>query len=219
MAVPDEIRILIADDHPVVRKGLRMTIEEDAGLKVIAEAGDGETALQLIRELVPHVAVLDIDMPKMDGFAVAREAVKLAPGTKIIFLTLHTDENLFRAAMRLGAKGYILKDSAMQEIAVGVRTVAAGGPYYSSAMTARFMQEPKTADATSAGVSANLFTTTERHVMQLIGDGKSSKEIGAALNISYRTVENHRSNICRKLGLEGANALVRFALQNKPLFQ
>jgi DNA-binding NarL/FixJ family response regulator len=205
----DEIRIVIADDHPVVRKGLRMIIEEDAGLQVVAEAADGEVALGFIRKFLPHIAVLDIDMPKMDGFAVAREMGRLQLATKILFLTLHTDEDLFREAMDLGAQGYILKDSAMEEIVVGVRAVAAGRPYFSSAMAARLLQKPDPVASTGA------LTPAERRIMQEIAAGKSSKEIGAELSIHYRTVENHRTNICRKLGLEGANALVRFALQNK----
>jgi DNA-binding NarL/FixJ family response regulator len=215
--VTDEIRILIADDHPVVRTGLRTTVEEDPSIKVVAETGDGETALALIRKLLPHVAVLDIDMPKMDGFGVAREIGRQGLETKIVFLTLHTDEDLFRAALDLGAQGYVLKDSAVQEIALAVRAVASGRPYYSSAMTAPLLKARATVEA--AAGSATVLTPTERRIMRLIAAGQSSKEIGAELSIHYRTVENHRTNICRKLGLEGANALVRYALQNKLTFE
>ncbi|HZD49317.1 MAG TPA: response regulator transcription factor [Silvibacterium sp.] len=213
----EEIRILIADDHPIVRKGLRFSIEEDAGLKVVAEASDGETALALIKKLHPQIAVLDIDMPKLDGLGVAREIARQKLDAKIIFLTFHADEDLFRSAMSLGSKGYILKDSASQEIVAGVRAVASGRPYISSAITEKLLHPPK-ASAPQNTLTANL-TPTERRIMQLIADGKSSKEIGAELSIHYRTVENHRTNICRKLNLEGegANALLRFALQNKNL--
>jgi DNA-binding NarL/FixJ family response regulator len=216
--VVDVIRILIADDHPVVRRGLCTILNEDAGLQVTGEAGDGEAALSIIRKLCPDIAVLDIDMPKMDGFAVAREMGRLGLATKIIFLTLHNDEDLFRAAMELGAQGYILKDSAMDEIGVAVKAVAAGRPYFSSAMTARLWQKSGMAGAAAGEASAGTLTPTERRILHEIAAGKSSKEIGAELSIHYRTVENHRTNICRKLGLEGANALVRFALQNKPNF-
>ena len=217
----DVIRILIADDHPVVRRGLCTILNEDAGLQVTGEAGDGEAALSIIRKLCPDIAVLDIlDMPKMDGFAVAREMgawLGLA-NSRSSFSTLHNDEDLFRAAMELGAQGYILKDSAMDEIGVAVKAVAAGRPYFSSAMTARLWQKSGMAGAAAGEASAGTLTPTERRILHEIAAGKSSKEIGAELSIHYRTVENHRTNICRKLGLEGANALVRFALQNKPNF-
>jgi DNA-binding NarL/FixJ family response regulator len=210
----DQTRILLADDHPVVRKGLRMAIEEDAGLSIVGEAADGEAALALIVGLLPQIAVLDIDMPKLDGFAVAREIAARHLPVATIFLTMHTGEDPFRAAMDLRAKGYILKDSAMLEIVAGIRAVAAGQPYLSSALTARLLQPPAPAGAPN-DVLASRLTPTERRIVQLIAADKSSKEIGAELSIHYRTIENHRTNICRKLGLEGANALLRFALQNK----
>lgn len=211
----EEIRLLIADDHPIVRKGLRLSVEEDPGLKVVGEASDGQAALDMIRKLRPQIAVLDIDMPKLDGLAVARELARQKLDTKIIFLTFHADEDLFRSAMELGSKGYILKDSASQEIVAGVRAVASGRPYISSAITEKLLH-PQKPPAPQDTITANL-TPTERRIMRLIADGKTSKEIGAELSIHYRTVENHRTNICRKLNLEGegANALLRFALQNK----
>jgi DNA-binding NarL/FixJ family response regulator len=213
--VDEEIRILVADDHPIVRKGLRFSIEEDLGLKVVGEAADGQAALDLIRKLRPQIAVLDIDMPKLDGLAVAREMARQKLDTKIIFLTFHADEDLFRSAMELGSRGYILKDSASQEIVAGVRAVASGRPYISSAITEKLLH-PRKPPMAQDGITANL-TPTERRIMRLIADGKTSKEIGAELSIHYRTVENHRTNICRKLNLEGegANALLRFALQHK----
>jgi DNA-binding NarL/FixJ family response regulator len=125
----EPVRVLIADDHPMLRKGLRLTIEEDPGLRVVGEAPDGEIALALITKLRPDVAVLDIEMPKLDGLSVAREAIRLGFAVKTIFLTLHLDEDMFRAAVEMGSKGYILKDSAAQEIVAGVRSVAAGRPY------------------------------------------------------------------------------------------
>jgi DNA-binding NarL/FixJ family response regulator len=217
--VDEEIRILIADDHPVVRKGLRFSIEEDPALKVVAEASDGEMALAMIKKLSPHIVVLDIDMPKLDGIGVAREIARQKLDAKIIFLTFHADEDLFRTAMDLGSKGYILKDSASQEIVAGVHAVASGRPYISSAITAGLLQPRETPEASLKDTLTNNLTPTERRIMRLIADGKSSKEIGAELSIHYRTVENHRTNICRKLALEGegANALLRFALQNKSL--
>ncbi len=214
----DPIRVLIADDHPVVRKGLRGMLEEDEGLAVVAEAGDGEAALALLRKTLPEVAVLDIDMPRMDGFGVAREMQKLKLKTGIIFLTLHSEEDLFRAALDMGGRGYLLKDSAMQEIAVGVRAVAAGQLYLSSALTSYLVQRPGTPAVPQKNSLIGQLTPTEARILKLIAEGNSSKEIGAEISIHYRTVENHRTNICRKLNIDGANALLRFALQNKASF-
>jgi DNA-binding NarL/FixJ family response regulator len=210
----DPIRVLIADDHPIVRKGLRTMLEEDEDLLVVAEAGDGETALAQIKKLIPEVAVLDIDMPKLDGFGVAREMQRLKLKTSIIFLTLHSEEDMFRAALEMGGRGYLLKDSAMQEIAIGVKSVAAGQLYLSSAITSHLLHRPA-APAPAPNPLTSQLTPTECRILQLISEGKASKEIGSELSIHYRTVENHRTNICRKLSIDGANALLRFALQNK----
>jgi DNA-binding NarL/FixJ family response regulator len=212
-------RILIADDHPLMRKGLRMSIEEDSALKVVGEAADGEEALAQIEKLHPDIAVLDIEMPKLDGIGVAKEAHRRGLDVKIIYLTLHVDDQLFGTAIELGSKGYILKDSAVQEIVVGLRAVAAGRPYFSSAITAQVLDRRKAKANSPKEALTDQLTPTERRIMQLIANGKTSKEIGQELSIHYRTVENHRTNICRKLELEGegANALLRFALQNKKM--
>ena len=215
----DEIRILVADDHPVVRSGLKFSIAEDSDLKVVGEAGDGEVALALIKRLRPHITLLDIDMPKLDGFGVAREIAKLKLGTKIIFLSLHKDEDILRTAMDLGGNGYLLKDSAMEEIVTAVKTVMAGRPYLSSAIAMQLLQGSSETAARSEPENplTRDLTFSERRILRLIADGKSSKEIGDELSVHYRTIENHRTNICRKLGIEGANALIRFALQHKSI--
>jgi DNA-binding NarL/FixJ family response regulator len=216
--VGDGIRVLIADDHPLMRRGLRLSIEEDPGLEVVGEAADGELALSLIAKLVPHVALLDIEMPKLDGLGVAREMIKRGLKTDIVFLTLHSSQDLFRSAMDLGCKGYILKDSAVQEVVAGIHAVASGRPYISSAITTELLQSQNRPDPQSGNALSKL-TPTELRIMRLIVQGKTSKEIGGELSIHYRTVENHRTSMCRKLELEGegANALLRFALQNKNL--
>ena len=209
----NKIRLLIADDHPIVRRGLVSTVESEPGIKVVAEAQNGEEALRLIREHKPDVAVLDIDMPKLDGLGVAREVTRLALGTRIIFLTLHKDADLFRAAIQAGGSGYLLKDSAMQEVVDGVKTVCAGRQFVSAALVSLFVEAPTKAAPDPQEALLESLTPTERQILKLIANGKSSKEIGADLSIHYRTVENHRTNICKKLGIEGANALLRFALQ------
>jgi DNA-binding NarL/FixJ family response regulator len=172
-AVDDEIRVLIADDHPLMRKGLRLSVEEDPGLKVVGEAGDGEAALSLIKKHHPHVALLDIEMPKLDGLGVAREMIKSGLKTEIIFLTLHSNQDLFRSAMDLGCKGYILKDSAVQEVVAGIHAVASGRPYISSAITADLLQSRNQSESTNA-LTINL-TPAELRIMRLIAQGKTSK--------------------------------------------
>ena len=214
--MPAKIKLLIADDHPIVRKGLLGAVESDPAIKVVAEAQDGEEAVRLIREHKPDVAVFDIDMPKLDGLGAAREVSKLGLGTRIIFLTLHKDADLFRAAIQAGASGYLLKDSAMQEIAAGVKAVAAGQQFVSAALVSLFVEAPEVKpSATPQSALLDKLTPAERQILGLIANGKSSKEIGAELSIHYRTVENHRTNICKKLGIEGAHALLRFALEHK----
>jgi DNA-binding NarL/FixJ family response regulator len=139
--MPDQIRLLIADDHPIVRNGLSFKINQDARFKIVAEAGDGETALSLIQEMQPDIAILDIDMPKLDGLQVARKIVELDLKTKTILLTLHRDEDFFRTAMEIGAKGYFLKENAAEEIVAGVQAVADGRTYVSAAMSVYLLRQ------------------------------------------------------------------------------
>jgi DNA-binding NarL/FixJ family response regulator len=211
-----EIKIIIADDHPIVRQGLRQTIESGAGLKVVAEAGDGREALARIKELKPRVAVLDIQMPALDGFGVARAVRDEGLAVELVFLTVYRDEDVFNAALDIGVKGYVLKDSAVSDIVACVRAVAAGEHYASPALTTHLVSRGRRAAALAAerpGLAA--LTPTERHVLRLIADYKTSKEIAAELFVSPRTVETHRNNICQKLDLHGSHALMKFALAHK----
>ncbi|HEY6849523.1 MAG TPA: response regulator transcription factor [Terracidiphilus sp.] len=218
--MPNEISIVLADDHPVVRKGLKLSIEADSKLTVVAEAGDGEAALALIKDLKPQVAILDIDMPKLSGLDVARQVANLGLTTKLIFLSFHRDEDFFREALEIGGKGYLLKDGATDEIVTAVHTVVAGQVYMSSAITLQLLHGNGAARGAKEDDSLiGDLTPSERRILLLIADGLSSKEIGNELSIHYRTVENHRTNICRKLGIEGANALLRFAVQHKGNFR
>jgi DNA-binding NarL/FixJ family response regulator len=182
-----QLRVLIADDHPIVRSGLRQTIEADAELRVIAEAGAGQTALDHIEALQPDVAVLDLDMPALDGLQVARAVIAKQLPVAIIFLTIHNEPALFQAAMELGVKGYVLKDSATDEIVIGIKAVAAGQRFTSLPLSAL----AQTADpATTAALQERLtsgvdaLTPTELRILKALADYKTSKEIAAELNIS-----------------------------------
>jgi DNA-binding NarL/FixJ family response regulator len=207
----NDIRIVIADDHPIVRRGLRESIEEAEGLIVLAEAGDGQSALELIRAKKPDVAALDISMPVIDGFAVARAIVKENLAVKIIFLTMHEEESLFDEAMNLGVKGYVLKESSAGEIVNCIKAVAAGKHYTSPALTSYLIERSRRAESPDkAGLKA--LTPTERRILKFIAQYKTSREIADELFISYNTVETHRRNICEKLDLRGSHALMKFAL-------
>ena len=212
----NEIYIVMADDHPIVRQGLRQTIEADPALKIVAEAGDGKTALALIAQHQPTVAVLDIDMPEQDGFSVARAVRRQKLPVEIVFLTIHREEELFQAALDLGAKGYVLKDSAVTDIVAAIKAVAAGQPYISPQLSAYLLKRSQDAAALSARKPGlGELTPTERRILKLIAEDKTSKEIAEILFISHRTVETHRTNISRKLDLHGNLALVKFALEHK----
>lgn len=212
----EQIKIVLADDHPIVRQGLKQMIEADPNLLIVAEAGDGETALALIAEHQPNVVVLDVDMPRMNGFAVAREMRDRKLNIPVVFLTMHGEEEVFRAALDLDAKGYVLKDSALAEIVSSIKSAAAGRPFFSSSLSGLLLNRSR-----RSGVFAdenhglNQLTVTERRVLKLIAEEKTSKEIGEQLYISHRTVEKHRANISRKLNLQGSLALVKFAVAHK----
>ncbi len=204
-----EIRILIADDHPIFRSGLRMMIEADPSMKVVAEADNGESALAGIHKFRPDVAVLDIDMPSPDGFTVARQVLQQQLPIEIIFLTMHKERALFDAALDAGVKGFIVKDGAASEIVGCIKAVAAGQNFFSPTLSGHLVTKREQASL------LNNLSRSERLVLSLVAQSLSNKEIAEKMFISVRTVEHHRSNICTKLGLSGKNALLTFALTHK----
>ena len=212
----NKIKIIIADDHPIVRQGLRQTIEEDKRLEVVAEANNGQEAIDLIAEHQPNVTVLDVDMPVMGGFEAARSIKENGVKTEVIFLTMHKDEEMFNEALDLGAKGFVLKDSALTDIIECVKTVATSEHYVSNALTSFLINRSKRAiQMTEKQPSINDLTKAERRVLRLIAEKLTSNQIAEELFISPRTVEKHRSNICKKLDLQGSHSLLKYALANK----
>ncbi|MFN7948817.1 MAG: response regulator transcription factor [Blastocatellia bacterium] len=211
-----EITIIIADDHPIVRKGLRETIEEESDYLVLAEVRNGQEAIAAIEKFRPTVTILDVDMPVMNGFEVAREIKARKLTTGIVFLTMHRDEDLFNEAIDLGAKGFVLKDSALNDIVECIKAVAAREHYTSHALTSYLINRSRRAiQLTEQQPAINDLTATERRVLKLIAENLTSREIGEQLFISLRTVEKHRANICEKLNLHGSHSLFKFALQHK----
>jgi DNA-binding NarL/FixJ family response regulator len=208
--------IIIADDHPVFRRGLKMVVESAAGLTVVAEASDGAEALAAVESNRPDLVVLDVNMPRMNGFDVVRELQKRRARTAIVFLTMHKDEEMFNAAMDLGVGGFILKDSAVTEIIDCLKTVLAGQPYISPQLSGFLLNRSRRVAALNKSIPAlERLTPTERRVLTLISDYKTSKEIADILCIHSRTVDNHRTNISQKLDLKGSHALLKFAVEHK----
>lgn len=216
LRMTDKTTIIIADDHPVFRGGLKQIIETDKRLEIVAEAADGEAALTLIGELRPTVAVLDVDMPHKDGFEVARTVQDEQIPTAIIMLTMFREEKFFNAALDIGVKGYILKDSAATDILTCIHRVAEGENFISPVLSTYLVNR-------AGGVSAlreqnpglQSLTPAELQVLKLIASGKTSKQIADALFVSPRTIEHHRSSISAKLDLRGGNALLQFAIKNQ----
>lgn len=209
-----EIRLVLADDHPIVRQGLRQVIEREADLIVVAEADDGSTALDQIATLRPDVAVVDVDMPGMDGISVLRELRELAIETAVIILTVHCEEEFFSRALAAGARGYLVKDGAIGEIVTGIRAVAAGGNYVSPVLTS-YLFDRKRAEPERAWSLLAELTVTEKQVLRSIAEYKTNQKIAEELFISPLTVKTHRQNISIKVGLKGKHALMKFALDHR----
>ena len=216
MSKQTKIRIIIADDHPLFRSGTRAELEKIPDVTVLAEAGDGETALELIQNHQPDIAVLDVRMPKLTGLDVAENLLGADCPTKVILLTMHRERKLFLKALELGVRGYLLKDALVNEIKQAVIGVAEGQYFLSPELSGMLMEKVSQRNRQKTALDwQKKLTPSELNIVQLISDLKSNQEIAAELFISKRTVENHRVNISRKLELKGTNALLKFAVKNK----
>jgi len=210
------LTVVIADDHPVVRSGIRHTLENGLACKEIQEAGDGATALKLIRELKPDLALLDIEMPEIDGFAVVESIQNEQLPVHLIFMSMYNDEDTFNKAMDIGINGFVLKENAVIDIVDAVQSVMDGKYYLSPSLSDHLMRRT-TGHRRSSGIEQILegLTPTERKILKLIARQKTTKTIAEELFNSPKTIEKHRSNICSKLDLHGAYALLKFAFNNK----
>ena len=210
----DAIKIVLADDHPIFRRGLREVLEAEKDFRVVAECGDGEEALAAIERERPAVVLLDVDMPKQDGFAVVRAVRAKGIDTAVVLLTMHGRDDLLRAAFGLGVRGYVVKDGAVLDVVHAIREVRAGRPFISSSLSATLLTGGEGGES-ALPAEVQKLTPAEMRVLRLIADFKSSKEIAQELGVHYRTVENHRTSIAGKLGLVGSHALSRFAAQHR----
>lgn len=212
----NELKILIADDHPIFRSGLAQLLKTTPNLIVEAEVGDGAAALARLRQSDIDVAILDMDMPEKDGLAVARAIADENLPARVVFLTMHKNEALFRAALDAGVAGYVLKDSALADVVNAVKTVARGDEFISPELS-KFLLNRSRRAANSARQSPAVddLTESECRVLKLIGRYKTSAEIADELYISKRTVDRHRANIAEKLDLKGSHAVLKFALDHK----
>jgi DNA-binding NarL/FixJ family response regulator len=206
------MRILVADDHDVVRWGLRHLLTAQPGWQVCAEAASGAKAVSLALQFKPRVVVMDIGMPELDGIEATRQICKLLPQTKIVILTMHFSDQLIRDIVEAGARGYVIKSDADRELVIAVQTVANGGSYFTSE-AANTLVGPHSMPSASA--LKKRLTPREREIVQLVAEGKTCKEVGASLGISAKTAETHRSNAMRKLELHSLPELVRYAIKNK----
>jgi two-component system, NarL family, response regulator NreC len=209
-----KIRILLADDHTVVRKGLRLLLESQDGFEVIADACDGRETVAFAEQHQPDVVVLDVAMPILNGIEAARQISAKFPNTAIVFLSMHSDESYVLKALKSGARAYLLKDSAEYDLIAAIKAVCEGKAFFSPAISkmlvedyVRQMREKDVED------SYELLTTREREILQLLAEGKSNKDVATLLHLSLYTVETHRSNMFQKLNLHSSAELILYAIR------
>ena len=211
-----KIRVLVADDHGIVRKGLRFVLERQEDLEVIGEAGDGREAVRICEQSSPNVVVMDIAMPQLNGLDAAAQILRHSPEIKVIILSMHADEDYLVRALNAGVEAYLLKDSAELDLVRAVRAVAQGSSFFSPAI-AQLLAEDYTRQLQQRGLrdSYDLLTEREKEVLQLLAEGKSNKEVATALNVSPYTVETHRLHIMQKLDLHNTAEIVLYAVRKK----
>jgi len=211
-----EVKLLIVDDHPVFRRGLRQVIEENPHFRVVGEAPDGEAALRMISELKPNIAVVDIDMPRLSGLELVRTLQKMKSPVTTVLLTMYDEEDMFNAAMDLGVKAYVVKESAADDILAALEKADQGETFISPSISDMGKRRTnRVQELLLSKPQIEDLTTAERRILKFIAEDRTSKEIADLLKISVKTVENHRLNICHKLNLHGSHSLLKFAFNLK----
>jgi len=210
------IRILIADDHGIVRKGLRLQLEQHEEFEIVGEASEGREAVRMAEELTPDVIIMDIAMPNLNGIQATSQVVKKNPGIGVIILSMYSDETYLMRTLAVGAKGYLLKETAEVDLDNAVRSVAQGKPFFSPAIANTLLQDyMRQLQQRGLQDSYDLLTEREKEVLQLLAEGKSNKEIANMLNLSTNTVETHRTRIMQKLDLHSSAEIVLYAVRKR----
>lgn len=211
------LRILIADDHELARNGIRALLETHPGWEVCAEAKDGRESVELAAETKPDVVLLDIGMPNLNGLEAAKQILADSPGVAILILTMHDSDNVVREVLRAGARGFLLKSDAGRDLVAAVEALQRQRTFFTTRVSQMvldgFLNRRERAEA-YPNAAADVLTSREREVIQLLAEGKTSKEVAVALNLSVKTAETHRTNLMRKLGLHSIADLTRYAVRN-----
>lgn len=211
--MPQDIKILLADDHKIMREGLRTLIENQPGMKVTAEAGNGQEAVQMAIKLQPDVVVMDINMPGLNGIEATRQIVAKAPAVKVIALSMYSEKRFIVEMLKAGASGYLLKECAVEELITALRSVSRKALYLSQRLAGDIVRDYINLVSADEFLTSPVLTPREREVLQLIAEGKSTKEIAHSLNVSVKTIETHRRQIMDKLGITSVAALTKYAIK------
>lgn len=214
-AVEPVTRVLIADDHESVRRGLRELIKTEGAFQVCGEATDGRQAVEKARELNPDVVVIDIGMPELNGIEATRQIVNRNPRAEVLVLTVYESEQMIEDILRAGARGYLLKSDVARDLLFAVRSVAQHRPFFTSKVASMVLQVYLESSARAGGWNPSGLTSSERQIVQLLAEGKSNKEVAVAQGIEVKTAETHRANLMRKLGLHSICDLVHYAIRNR----
>jgi len=208
------IRVLLADDHKLIRAGLRLVVDQQPDLSVVGEADDGRQAVELAKSLKPNVVVMDIGMPNLNGIEAARQIRVIRPDAAVVMLSMHSDEGYVLRALGAGARAYLLKDSATIDLVQAIHAVVEGKSFFSPAVSKVLLQDyMRKLQRSGAEDSYDLLSPREREVLQLVAEGKSNKEVSSLLNLSVYTVETHRAKIMQKLNLKGVPELILYAVR------
>jgi two-component system, NarL family, response regulator NreC len=208
------LRVLLADDHGIVRRGMRSILESEPGVTVVGEAGDGHEALRLARDLHPDIVILDVAMPLLNGIDVAARLQKMEQPPRTVILSMHSDESYIIRALAAGARAYLLKDATDEDLIPAIRAVAAGRPYFSPAVTGVLVEDyMRRLQDRGLTDSYHLLTDREKEVLQLLAEGRANKEVATLLDLSLSTVETHRANLMQKLNLHNTAEVVLYAVR------